>query len=116
MMARRNVGAAVVRDPELDGVGILTERDVLLAIGAGQDPDVERAAEHLTSDLVFAQPHWTLEQAAEAGDPWTVPAPRGAGGERCRRHSVGARHRALLDGSAGCVRRLRRAIATAVPS
>ncbi len=66
MMARRNVGAAVVQDPELDGVGILTERDVLLAIGAGQDPDAERAAAHLTTELVFAQPDWTLEQAAEA--------------------------------------------------
>jgi CBS domain-containing protein len=66
MMAKRNVGAAVVRDPELDGVGILTERDVLLAIGAGQDPDTERAAEHLTTELVFAHPDWTLEQAAEA--------------------------------------------------
>lgn len=66
MMARRNVGAAVVRDPELDGVGILTERDVLLAIGAGQDPDTERAEQHLTTDLVIAHPDWTLEQAAEA--------------------------------------------------
>lgn len=66
MMAQRNVGAAVVRDPDLDGVGILTERDVLLAIGAGQDPDTERAAEHLTTELVFAHPDWTLEQAAEA--------------------------------------------------
>ena len=66
LMAGRRVGAAVVQDPELDGVGIVTERDVLMSIGAGQDPDKERAEQHLTSDLVFAQPDWTLEKAAEA--------------------------------------------------
>lgn len=66
LMAGRGVGAAVVRDPDLDGVGIITERDVLISVGGGQNPDTERAEQHLTSDLVFAQPGWTLEQAAEA--------------------------------------------------
>jgi len=66
LMARRHVGAAVVIDPESEGVGILTERDVLEAVGAGQDPDEEIVAAHLTSELVFAAPDWTLEQAAEA--------------------------------------------------
>lgn len=65
-MAARNVGAAVVIDPDTSGLGILTERDVLVAVGAGQDPDRERACDHLTSDLVFAAPEWTLDQAAEA--------------------------------------------------
>ncbi|MEP6760387.1 MAG: CBS domain-containing protein [Sporichthyaceae bacterium] len=65
-MAARRVGAAVVHDPEGDGIGILTERDVLEALGAGQDPDSERVGEHLTGELVFATPAWTLEQAAEA--------------------------------------------------
>jgi len=65
-MSARKVGAAVVLDPDGHGVGILTERDLLHALGAGQDPDVERAGEHLTSDLVFASPDWTLDQAAEA--------------------------------------------------
>jgi len=65
-MAARRVGAAVVHDPEGDGIGILTERDVLEAIGAGQDPDGERVGDHLTGELVFATPAWTLEQAAEA--------------------------------------------------
>ena len=65
-MSLRRVGAAVVHDPDGDGIGILTERDVLDAIGAGQDPDAERVGDHLTSDLVFATPSWTLEQAAEA--------------------------------------------------
>ncbi len=65
-MAERGVGAVVVHDPESTGVGILTERDVLRAVGAGLDPDLERVGSHLTADLVFATPEWTLDQAAEA--------------------------------------------------
>lgn len=66
MMSARRVGAAAVVDPDTSGIGILTERDILNAIGAGQDPDTERASAHLTSDLVFATPEWSLDQAAEA--------------------------------------------------
>ncbi|HVQ91395.1 MAG TPA: CBS domain-containing protein [Mycobacteriales bacterium] len=65
-MAARKVGAVAVLDPDSHGIGILTERDVLYALGAGQNPDVERAGAHLTTDLVFASPDWTLDQAAEA--------------------------------------------------
>jgi CBS domain-containing protein len=65
-MCGRGVGAAVVHDPEAQGPGVITERDILVSIGAGQDPDVERVAEHLTSELVFAAPDWSLEQAAAA--------------------------------------------------
>ncbi len=66
LMARRRVGAAVVLDPDGQGPGILTERDVLDAIGAGQDPDGERVADHLTANVVFAAPDWSLEEAAVA--------------------------------------------------
>jgi CBS domain-containing protein len=66
LMSQRRVGAAVVIDPDSYGVGILTERDILRAIGAGLDPDVERAGTHHTSDLVYAGPEWTLIEAAEA--------------------------------------------------
>src|SRR6059036_3518407 len=62
-MYRRNVGAAVVMDPEEPGPGVITERDVLWAIGRGKDPDQERVCDHLTSDLKFAQPNWSLEEA-----------------------------------------------------
>jgi CBS domain-containing protein len=65
-MAQRSVGAAVVVDPEAPGIGILTERDILISLGQGQDSDSELVAEHLTSDLVFAAPDWSLEQAAVA--------------------------------------------------
>jgi CBS domain-containing protein len=63
-MRRRGVGSAVVIDPEEPGPGILTERDLLHAVGAGQDVDTECVADHLTPDLVFAAPDWSLEQAA----------------------------------------------------
>ncbi len=65
-MASRHVGAAVVHDPDGEGVGILTERDVLGSLGSDQDPDSEKVRHHLTADLVYAAPSWTLEQAADA--------------------------------------------------
>jgi len=66
LMAERNVGAAVVMDPDEPGPGILTERDVLESIGRGQDPDTECAADHLTANIVLASPSWSLEEAAVA--------------------------------------------------
>ncbi len=65
-MAERHVGAAVVIDPEQPGPGIVTERDILGSIAAGQDPDRELVSDHLSADLVFAAPDWSLERAAEA--------------------------------------------------
>jgi CBS domain-containing protein len=65
LMAARRVGAAVVMDPEQPGPGILTERDVLQAIAGGKSPDSERVADHLSADLTFAAPDWSLERAAE---------------------------------------------------
>ena len=66
LMAERRVGAAVVLDPDSPGPGILTERDLMDSVGNGQDPDSERVADHLTSDIVFAAPDWSLEEAAVA--------------------------------------------------
>jgi CBS domain-containing protein len=65
-MAARHVGAAVVSDPDGEGTGIITERDILGALADGQDPDTELVGAHLTTELVFASPNWTLEQAADA--------------------------------------------------
>ncbi len=65
-MAARRVGAAVVLDPERDGPGILTERDVLDAVARDQDPDTELCQDHLTPDAVVATPDWPLEDAAAA--------------------------------------------------
>ncbi|MER5883574.1 CBS domain-containing protein [Streptomyces sp. NPDC001941] len=66
LMSARRVGAAIVLDPDTSGLGILTERDVLNSVGAGQDPDRETAGIHTTNDVVFAAPAWTLEEAAGA--------------------------------------------------
>jgi CBS domain-containing protein len=66
LMSERRVGAAVVLDPDGHGPGIITERDILVALGSDQDPDGELVADHLTRDVVFAAPDWSLEEAAAA--------------------------------------------------
>lgn len=63
-MWQRRVGAAVVNDPEAPGPGVITERDILRAVGQGMDPEAERVSNHLTANLTFAQPDWSLEHAA----------------------------------------------------
>ena len=65
-MAERHVGAAVVIDLDQPGPGIITERDILLSVGSGENPDRERVADHLSAKLTFAAPDWSLEAAAEA--------------------------------------------------
>jgi signal-transduction protein with cAMP-binding, CBS, and nucleotidyltransferase domain len=65
-MINRGVGSAVILDPDSQGIGILTERDVLRVVGTGLDPDSERAGNHLTWDVVYAGPDWSLQDAATA--------------------------------------------------
>ena len=66
LMSGRRTGSAIVEDPDGAGVGIITERDVLDAIGAGLDPDLERVSGHITWEVVYAGPSWTIEDAAAA--------------------------------------------------
>jgi CBS domain-containing protein len=66
LMSDRNVGAAVVMDPEGAGPGILTERDVLRAIASGEDPGEARVESHVTTSVVYAEPSWSLDDAARA--------------------------------------------------
>lgn len=63
-MWERGVGAAVVHDPDAQGPGMITERDLMRAIAEGRDPDDCQVADHLTARLTFAAPDWSLEQAA----------------------------------------------------
>jgi CBS domain-containing protein len=65
-MAERKVGSAAVIDPDSPGPGIITERDILISIATGQDPDSETVGEHLTEGLISAAPDWSLERAAQA--------------------------------------------------
>ncbi|WP_027342776.1 CBS domain-containing protein [Hamadaea tsunoensis] len=66
LMTARRVGSAIVLDPDGSGAGIMTERDVLYAIGAGKNPDIELVTSHITWDVVYATPEWSLEEAAMA--------------------------------------------------
>jgi CBS domain-containing protein len=63
-MAEKGVGAALVEDDEMPVPCILTERDVLLSLGSGEDPDVERVHDHMSEGVVTASPEWSLERAA----------------------------------------------------
>jgi CBS domain-containing protein len=65
-MTQNNVGAAVIIDPEQPGPGIITERDLVRALGSGGDPDRERVCDHLTSKATFADAEWSLQEAADA--------------------------------------------------
>jgi len=63
-MVDRGTGAAIVEDAESPTPGIVTERDLLISIGAGEDPDAERVADHMTGAVIVAAPDWSLERAA----------------------------------------------------
>ena len=80
-MAAKKVGAALVSDDETPVPSIVTERDILLSLGAGEDPDQERVADHMSDPVIAAAPDWSLERAA---------------GEMSRR---GIRHLVVYDGA-----------------
>lgn len=63
-MAKHRVGAAVVMDPDSSGPGIITERDIVLALAGGEDPEAMLVGNHMSSDVVLAEPSWSLEEAA----------------------------------------------------
>ena len=65
-MTDHNIGAVVIIDPEEPGPGIITERDIVRSLGAGEDPDAEFVRDHLTSRATFADADWDLEKAADA--------------------------------------------------
>ena len=64
MMVEKGTGAALVTDAESPVPRIVTERDVLLSIGDGEDPDVELVADHMSDSVIAASPDWSLERAA----------------------------------------------------
>ena len=63
-MADKEVGAAVVIDDDAQGPGIISERDILVSVGRGEDPDTERVGQHMSSSVITAAPDWSLERAA----------------------------------------------------
>ena len=66
VMTERNIGSVVVHDPDADGPGILTERDIVRAVSKGVDLDDSLAADYLTTDSAYGSPSWSLDEATEA--------------------------------------------------
>jgi signal-transduction protein with cAMP-binding, CBS, and nucleotidyltransferase domain len=64
MMVEKGTGAALVSDSESPTPGIVTERDLLISVGGGEDPDVELVGEHMAERVIAAEPDWSLERAA----------------------------------------------------
>lgn len=64
MMTEKGVGAAIVEDEEWGVPRIITERDLLRAIGVGLDPDTEKVADHMSESVITASPEWSMERAA----------------------------------------------------
>ena len=63
-MTEKGIGAAVVIDEETPGPRIISERDILVSIGRGEDPDAELVSDHMTETVITAAPDWSLERAA----------------------------------------------------
>jgi CBS domain-containing protein len=60
----KGVVAFVVPDGEAPGPRIISERDVLISLGHGEDPDRERVGDHMSANVITAAPGWSLERAA----------------------------------------------------
>jgi signal-transduction protein with cAMP-binding, CBS, and nucleotidyltransferase domain len=63
-MSAKGIGAALVATDESPVPCIITERDILLSLGAGEDPDAELVGAHMSDSVIAASPDWSLEQAA----------------------------------------------------
>ena len=63
LMHARGIGSVIVLEDDRV-LGILTERDVIATIGAGEDPKTVAAHEALTDDLITIGPDATVEEAA----------------------------------------------------
>jgi signal-transduction protein with cAMP-binding, CBS, and nucleotidyltransferase domain len=63
-MVEKGTGAALVFDDELPTPSVVTERDLLISVARGQDPDAEKVADHMSEGVLTAAPDWSLERAA----------------------------------------------------
>ena len=63
---RAPVGAAVVNDPDGNGPGIITERDILLSLGGRSGYRHGDGGRARDERVVYAAPEWSLEEAASA--------------------------------------------------
>jgi CBS domain-containing protein len=63
-MVQHKTGAAVVLDNALPGPGVVTERDLLRAVAAGEDPASALVEDRMTGQVVTAAPDWPIADAA----------------------------------------------------
>ena len=63
-MVQNSTGAAVVLDHTLPGPGVVTERDLLRAVAAGDDPATVLVEDRMTHQVVTAAPDWPIADAA----------------------------------------------------
>lgn len=63
-MVQHKTGAAVVIDHTLPGPGVVTERDLLRAVAAGDDPGTALVEERMSHQVVTAAPDWPIVDAA----------------------------------------------------
>lgn len=63
-MSERGIGAAIVEDEEWPVPRVITERDLLTAVGSGLDPDTELVHDHMSEKVITASPEWSMERAA----------------------------------------------------
>jgi len=63
-MVEKGTGAALVIDGEMPTPSVVTERDLLISVARGQNPDLERVADHRSEGVLTAAPDWSLERAA----------------------------------------------------
>ncbi len=63
-MVGQGVGAAIVEDDDWPVPRIITERDILKALGTGLDPDSEKVGDHMSESVITASPEWSMERAA----------------------------------------------------
>jgi signal-transduction protein with cAMP-binding, CBS, and nucleotidyltransferase domain len=63
-MVEKGTGAALVIDGEMPAPSIVTERDLLISVARGQNPEHERVADHMSEGVLTAAPDWSLERAA----------------------------------------------------
>jgi signal-transduction protein with cAMP-binding, CBS, and nucleotidyltransferase domain len=63
-MVEKGTGAALVIDGEMPTPSVVTERDLLISVAQGQNPDHEKVADHMSEGVLTAAPEWSLERAA----------------------------------------------------
>ena len=96
-MAAKGIGAALVSDDETPVPSIVTERDILLSLGAGEDPDAERVGDHMSDGVIAASPDWSLERAAAEMSRRGIRHLAVYDGARAGRRPLDARHSPRVD-------------------